>query len=102
MAKKRRKIYANIIMVLVLGGLLVLIFMTRESKIKDFPVPMSAIYIEDENQAHYQYISLMPISKVKGWENLGEDGHTVVFQKGDRKVIVLHYPEENTYYLFEE
>ncbi|EEL50749.1 hypothetical protein bcere0022_19020 [Bacillus cereus Rock3-44] len=45
--------------------------MTRESKIKDFPVPMSAIYIEDENQAHYQYISLMPISKIKGWEKMG-------------------------------
>ncbi|MBD5797860.1 hypothetical protein BHU24_23115 [Bacillus pseudomycoides] len=102
MEKKRRKIYSNIIMVVVLGGLLVLIFMTKESKIKDFPVPMSAIHIEDENQAHYQYISLMPISKAKGWENLGEDGHTVVFQKGDRKVIVLHYPGDNTYYLFEE
>lgn len=89
-------------MVVVLGGLLVLIFMTKESKIKDFPVPMSAIHIEDENQAHYQYISLMPISKAKEWENLGEDGHTVVFQKGDRKVIVLHYPGDNTYYLFEE
>ncbi|PED05911.1 hypothetical protein [Bacillus pseudomycoides] len=102
MEKKRRKIYSNIIMVVVLGGLLVLIFMTKESKIKGFPVPMSAIHIEDDNQADYQYISLMPISKVKGWENLGEDGHTVVFQKGDRKVIVLRYPGENTYYLFEE
>lgn len=33
---------------------------------------------------------------------MGEDGHTVVFQKGDRKVIVLRYPGGNTYYLFEE
>ncbi|WP_176527689.1 MULTISPECIES: hypothetical protein [Bacillus] len=56
-----------------------LIFMTKESKIEDFPVPMSAIHIEDDNQADYQYISLMPISNAKGWENLGEDGHTVVF-----------------------
>ncbi|MCI0766937.1 hypothetical protein [Bacillus sp. TL12] len=102
MEKKRQKVYSNIIMIGVLGGLFALIFMTKESKIKDFPVPMSAIHIEDDNQADYQYISLMPISKVKGWENLGEDGHTVVFQKGDREVIVLHYPGENTYFLFEK
>ncbi|CAI8764199.1 hypothetical protein KOY_02479 [Bacillus cereus VDM021] len=49
MEKKRRKIYSNIIMVVVLGGLLVLIFMTKESKIKGFPVPMLAIHIEDDN-----------------------------------------------------
>lgn len=61
-------------MVVVLGGLLVLIFMTKESKIKDFPVPMSAIHIEDENQAHYQYISLMPISKAKDGKTLEKMG----------------------------
>ncbi|MCX2825119.1 hypothetical protein COM13_21130 [Bacillus pseudomycoides] len=102
MEKKKRENHWNIIIWIVLCGLGCLIFMTKESKIKDFPVPMSAIHIEDGNQADYKYISLMPILKAKGWENLGEDGHTVVFQKGDRKVIVLHYPGENMYYLFEE
>ncbi|KEK23460.1 hypothetical protein [Bacillus gaemokensis] len=102
MEKKTRKVYWNIIIWMVLCGLGCLIFMTKESKIKDFPVPMSAIHIEDDNQATYKYISLMSISKAKGWESLGEDGHTVGFQKGDRKVIVVHYPADNTYYLFEE
>lgn len=44
----------------------------------------------------------MPITTVSGWENLGENGHTVSFKKGERKVTVLHYPGEITYYLFEK
>lgn len=48
--------------------------MTKESKIEGFPVPMSAIHIEGDNQADYQYITLMPISNAKGWENLEKMG----------------------------
>ena len=43
---------------------------------------MSAIHINDDKEEDYKYISVMPIIKVSGWENLGENGHTVSFKKG--------------------
>ncbi|HDR4439897.1 hypothetical protein [Bacillus thuringiensis] len=98
----RRKLVLNSSMAMVLMGLIVFIFVNKESKIKDFPVPMSAIHINDDKEEDYKYISVMPITKVSGWENLGENGHTVSFKKGKRKVTVLHYPGEITYYLFEK
>lgn len=98
----RRKLVSNISMAMVLMGLIAFIFVNKESKIKDFPVPMSAIHINDDKEEDYKYISVMPITKVSGWENLGENGHTVSFKKGERKVTVLHYPGEITYYLFEK
>ncbi|OQR56474.1 hypothetical protein [Bacillus sp. CDB3] len=87
---------------MLLVGLLALIYMNKESKIEDFPVPMSAIHVNDDNEENYQYISVMPITEANGWENLGGNGHTVSFKKGDRKVTVLHYQGEITYYLFEK
>ncbi|OTZ88744.1 hypothetical protein BK789_20410, partial [Bacillus thuringiensis serovar darmstadiensis] len=48
------------------------------------------------------YISVMPITKASGWENLGENGHTVSFKKEKRKVTVVHYPGEITYSIFEK
>ncbi|HHT7141818.1 TPA: hypothetical protein ACTZ34_003705 [Bacillus cereus] len=98
----RRKLVLNSSMAMVLMGLIAFIFVNKESKIKDFPVPMSAIHINDDKEEDYKYISVMPITKVSGWENLGEIGHTVSFKKGERKVTVLHYPGELTYYLFEK
>ncbi|MGR9634302.1 hypothetical protein ACU82A_18315 [Bacillus cereus] len=98
----RRKLVSNISMAMLLVCLIAFIFMNKESKIKDFPVPMSAIHINDDKEEDYKYISVMPITKVSGWENLGENGHTVSFKKGERKVTVLHYPGEITYYLFEK
>jgi len=98
----RRKLVLNSSMAMVLMGLIAFIFVNKESKIKDFPVPMSAIHINDDKEEDYKYISVMPITKVSGWENLGENGHTVSFKKGERKVTVLHYPGEITYYLFEK
>ncbi|MDQ4485118.1 MULTISPECIES: hypothetical protein [Bacillus cereus group] len=98
----RRKLVSNISIAMLLVGLIAFIFMNKESKIKDFPVPMSAIHINDDKEEDYKYISVMPITKVSGWENLGENGHTVSFKKGERKVTVLHYPGEITYYLFEK
>ena len=93
----RRKLVSSISMVMLLVGLIAFIFMNKESKIKGFPVPMSAIHINDDKKEDYQYISVMPITKANGWENLGENGHTVSFKKG-RKVAVVHYPGEITYY----
>lgn len=98
----RRKLVLNSSMAMVLMGLIAFIFVNKESKIKDFPVPMSAIHINDDKEEDYKYISVMPITKVSGWENLGENGHTVSFKKGERKVTVLHYLGEIRYYLFEK
>ncbi|WHY31846.1 hypothetical protein [Bacillus wiedmannii] len=98
----RRKLVSNISTVVLLVGLFTLIYLDKESKVEDFPVPMSAIHINDDKEEHYRYISVMPITKASGWENLGENGHTVSFKKGERKVTVLHYPGELTYYLFEQ
>lgn len=98
----RRKLVSNISTAVLLVGLFTLIYLDKESKIEDFPVPMSAIHINDDKEEDYKYISVMPITKASGWENLGENGHTVSFKKGERKVTVIHYPGELTYYLFEQ
>ncbi|PEJ48269.1 hypothetical protein [Bacillus wiedmannii] len=98
----RRKLVSNISMAMLLMGLIACIFMNKESKIKDFPVSMSAIHINNDKEEDYKYISVMPITKVSGWENLGENGHTVSFKKVERKVKILHYPGEIRYYIFEK
>ncbi|PGZ57720.1 hypothetical protein COE58_24735 [Bacillus cereus] len=98
----RRKLVSNISTAVLLVGVFTLIYLDKESKIEDFPVPISAIHINDEKEEDYKYISVVPITKASGWENLGEKGHTVSFKKGERNVIVLHYPGEITYYLFEK
>ena len=60
----RRKLVLSISMAMLLVGLFALIYVVdKESKIKDFPVPMSAIHINDDNEEDYQYISVMPITK---------------------------------------
>ncbi|TXR92387.1 hypothetical protein DN390_25745 [Bacillus sp. SH7-1] len=87
---------------MLLISLIALIYLDKESKIEDFPVPMSAIHIDDDKEADYKYISIIPITKARRGENLGENGHTVSFKKGERKVTVLHYPGELTYYIFEK
>ncbi|OBW55351.1 hypothetical protein BTGOE1_29660 [Bacillus thuringiensis] len=103
MKMNRRKLVLSISMAMLLTSLLIaLIYLDKESKIEDFPVPMSAMHINDDKEEDYQYISVMPITKASGWENLGENGHTVSFKKGERKVAVVHYPGEITYYLFEK
>ncbi|OTX77616.1 hypothetical protein CBR56_05140 [Bacillus thuringiensis] len=101
MKMNRRKLVSNISMTMLLISLIALIYLDKESKIEDFPVPMSAIHINDNKEENYK-ISIMPITKASEWENLGENGHTVSFKKGERKVTVLHYPNEITYYLFEK
>lgn len=78
------------------------IFATKESKINDFPVPITAVHLEDNNPNTYTYYSLIRIDETKGWEFLGINGHTLEFQKGDRKVVVLNYPGEKKYKIFEE
>lgn len=98
----RKKLVSNISMTMLLISLIALIYLEKESKIEDFPVPMSAIHINDDKEENYKYISIMPITKASEWENLGENGHTVSFKKGERRVTVLHYPNEITYYLFEK
>ena len=78
----RRKLVLSISMAMLLVGLFALIYVDKESKIKDFPVPMSAIHINDDNEEDYQYISVMPITKANGWENLGETGILLVLKRG--------------------
>ncbi len=51
---------------MLLVGLFAFIFMNKESKIEDFPVPMSAIHINDDNEEDYKYISVMHITKANG------------------------------------
>ncbi|OUA09292.1 hypothetical protein BK772_08460 [Bacillus thuringiensis serovar finitimus] len=102
MKMNRRKLVSNISMTMLLISLIAIIYLDKESKIEDFPVPMSAIHINDDKEENYKYISIMPITKASEWENLGENGHTVSFKKGERKVTVLHYPGELTYYIFEK
>ena len=78
----RRKLVSSISMVMLLVGLIAFIFMNKESKIKGFPVPMSAIHINDDKKEDYQYISVMPITKANGWENLGKTGILLVLKRG--------------------
>ena len=68
-------------MAMLLVGLFALIYVDKESKIKDFPVPMSAIHINDDNEEDYQYISVMPITKANGWEE-GKTGILLVLKRG--------------------
>ena len=80
----RRKLVLSISMAMLLVGLFALIYVDKESKIKDFPVPMSAIHINDDNEEDYQYISVMPpITKANGWENLGKTGILLVLKRGE-------------------
>ncbi|GAB6458413.1 hypothetical protein bcgnr5371_11240 [Bacillus cereus] len=102
MKMNRRKLVSNISMTMLLISLIALIYLDKESKIEDFLVPMSAIHINDDKEENYKYISVMPITKASEWENLGENGHTVSFKKGERNVTVIHYTGELTYYLFEK
>lgn len=100
MKMNRRKLVLSISMAMLLTSLLIaLIYLDKESKIEDFPVPMSAMHINDDKEEDYQYISVMPITKASGWENLGENGHTVSFKKGERKVAVSTLSGRN-YVLF--
>ena len=69
-------------MAMLLISLIALIYLDKESKIEDFPVPMSAIHINDDKEEDYKYISVMPIIKVSGWENLGKTGILLVLKKG--------------------
>lgn len=69
-------------MAMILVGLFALIYLDKESKMEDFPVPMSAIHINDDNEADYKYISVIPITKASGWEHLGKMGILIVLKKG--------------------
>lgn len=65
----RRKLVSNILMTVLLVGLIAFIFMNKESKIKDFPVLMSAIHINYDNEEDYKYMSVMPITMASGGGN---------------------------------
>lgn len=64
----RRKLVSNISMTVLLVGLIAFIFMNKESKIKDFPVLMSVIHINDDKEEEYKYMSVMLITLVSGAE----------------------------------
>lgn len=77
--------------------------MTKQSKIKDFPVSIFSTYVEDENQADYKYTSFLPLIaiKMKGWTKASSEGEMTIFKKGNRTVSVIHSPGENAFYLYE-
>ena len=95
----RRKLVSNISMTVLLVGLIAFIFMNKESKIKDFPVLMSVIHINDDKEEEYKYMSVMLITLVSGAE--GKAGILLVLKSG-KKGKILHYPGEITYYIFEK
>ncbi|WP_422425023.1 hypothetical protein [Bacillus sp. PSXD-155] len=90
-----------LLLLILLCSIIFIFSATRESKIKDFPIPMSAINIQDDKVKAYTYISIIPITEAKGWESLGQNGHEIEFKKGDRTVVIVNYPEDNKYYMFE-
>ncbi|WP_459502333.1 hypothetical protein [Bacillus sp. C1] len=98
----KRKNIITLTCLSVLSGLIFLFMSNKDSKIHGFPVPLSAIYMKEDNPNVHRYFSIISINKAKGWEYLGENGHTIEFQKGNRKIIVLHLPEDRNYYLYEE
>ncbi len=51
----RRKLVLNSSMAMLLISLIALIYLDKESKIADFPVPMSAIHINDDKEEDYKY-----------------------------------------------
>ena len=77
----RRKLVSNISMTVLLVGLIAFIFMNKESNIKDFPVLMSVIHINDDKEEEYKYMSVMLITLVSGAE---ESGYTVSFKSGKK------------------
>ncbi|PFA24823.1 MULTISPECIES: hypothetical protein [Bacillus cereus group] len=97
---KKIKIILGVLLLLILSTFL----MTKESKIKDFPVFIFSNHVEDDNPADYQYtfgyLPLMSI-RVKGWKKIQEEGATTVFEKENRKVIVIKLPGEDNFYLYE-
>ncbi len=95
-----------LLLLILLCSIIFIFSATKESKIKDFPIPMSAINIQDDKVKADKvkadaYISIIPITEAKGWEFLGQNGHEIEFKKGDRTVVIVNYPEDNKYYIFE-
>lgn len=78
----RRKLVSNISMTVLLVGLIAFIFMNKESKIKDFPVLMSVIHINDDKEEEYKYMSVMLITLVSGAE--GKAGILLVLKSGKK------------------
>lgn len=78
----RRKLVSNISMTVLLVGLIAFIFMNKESNIKDFPVLMSVIHINDDKEEEYKYMSVMLITLVSGAE--GKAGILLVLKSGKK------------------
>ncbi|MBY5232003.1 hypothetical protein ABH61_24940 [Bacillus paranthracis] len=78
----RRKLGSNISMTVLLVGLIAFIFMNKESNIKDFPVLMSVIHINDDKEEEYKYMSVMLITLVSGAE--GKAGILLVLKSGKK------------------
>ena len=100
MKLKKTKIIPGVLLLLILSTFL----MTNASQIKDFPVFIFSNHVEDDNPADYQYtfgyLPLMSI-RAKGWKKTHEEGAATAFEKENRKVIVIKYPGEDNFYLYE-
>ncbi|PEA29972.1 hypothetical protein [Bacillus toyonensis] len=97
-----KKIYIMFIVFLLL--IISTFLMTKESKIKDFPIFIFSSHVEDDKPAEYQYtFNYLPLIsiKAKGWKRTNEEGAVTVFEKGNRKVVVIQLPGEDTFSLYE-
>lgn len=83
---------------IIFGGLLLLILstflMTKESKIKDFPVFIFSNHVEDDKPADYQYtfgyLPLMSI-RVKGWKKSMKKELLLYLKKKIEKLLLLSF-----------
>ncbi|EEL51948.1 MULTISPECIES: hypothetical protein [Bacillus cereus group] len=93
----------KIIVIVLILAICVPFTITKESKIKDFPVSIFSNYVEDDNPRDYQYTSFLPPIglRLKGWKEGSSEGETTSYHKGERTLIVIHPPGDDSFYLFE-
>jgi hypothetical protein len=87
--------------------ILVIIYISlgKESKIKGFPVPFFASYVEDGNQKDYQYSTsgwgYSLCLALNGWRLIEHEGELYIYKKGNREVAVQQPTGLNVLYLYE-
>jgi hypothetical protein len=86
-----------------LVGIFLYISFGKESKIKDFPVPLLSTYIEDDNPNDYKYSSLGILNSLtlwlNGWKEIDKEGDSTVYKKNDREVVIIKPVGEDAFYI---
>ncbi|WHY77304.1 outer surface protein [Neobacillus sp. WH10] len=102
----KRKNILIFFLITLLVGIFFYFSLGKESKIKEFPVPLLAKYIEDENSKDFKYSSTGILYSLtlwfNGWKKVAHEGDSTVFKKNDREVIVVKHTGENFIYIFED